>query len=274
MKPMSHGYVFFSTDGLRDYVEMPDGVTYILGTMSVAKLIAPLAPTNEVRRVCDAFNEGKRPRLWVDVDKLWEALETNIRRSRWASVDPVVPDLLIPAQNRNPRTPEGTIMADSELQNAIKQQVGEIEKQIALIAQKAREADNGSISKDMMEDEMKRLRGLIEQLRSPNPYGDQSKNRDFYAAAKQASVATFEQNSAIVEETLKTVEATNDTIDRLVAAGKRFDAPRAKADLMKIASRVTEITASVDLGFDWIKGDLETLAKEAAEIHDLFPKNV
>lgn len=203
---MKQGYVFFSTDGLRDYVELPDGVKYILGTLSVARLIAPLAPSHEVRRVCDAFNEGKRPRLWVDVDALWEALEVNIRRSRWASLDPGPPDLLIPAGNRTPGT-EGTNMADNQIM------------------------------------------------------------------VKQASIATFEQNTAIVEETLKTVEATNAKIDNLVAAGKKFNHVAAKKDLMKIASRVTEITASVDLGFDWVKSDLEALAKSASEIHDLFPQD-
>jgi hypothetical protein len=208
---MNQGYVFFSTDGLRDYVEMPDGVKYILGTMSVIRLISPLAPSNEVRRVCDAFNEGKRPRLWVDLDLLWEALELNIRRSRWASDDSASPDLLIPVGNRTPQT-ESTTMSDS-------------------------------------------------------------KTPDFSVATKRASIATFEQNTSIVEETLKTVEATNEKIDNLVAAGKKFNHVAAKRDLMKVASRVTEITASVDLGYDWIKADLETLAKTASEIHDLFPKD-
>jgi hypothetical protein len=100
-----------------------------------------------------------------------------------------------------------------------------------------------------------------------------SKTPDFSVATKRASIATFEQNTSIVEETLKTVEATNEKIDNLVAAGKKFNHVAAKRDLMKVASRVTEITASVDLGYDWIKADLETLAKTASEIHDLFPKD-
>ena len=88
---MRRDYVTFFTDGLRDYVELPDGLRYILGTLSVAKVLAGLVPTNEVRRVCDAFNEGKRPRVSVDLDSLEQILEENIRRARWASATSLIP---------------------------------------------------------------------------------------------------------------------------------------------------------------------------------------
>jgi hypothetical protein len=74
----------------------------------------------------------------------------------------------------------------------------------------------------------------------------------------------------MAEDIVNKVAATDTTIDRLVAAGKRFNSVRAKSDLYKIASRVAEISQSVDLGQSWVGGDLGILSQQANEIHDLF----
>ncbi len=261
---MRRDFVTFSSDGNRDYVRLPDGVKYVLGTLSVARLLSSLASKNEVRRVCDAFNEGKEPRITVDLDALQEVLEVNIKRSRWASslVDPLI-------RTGNRTLPmEGTVMSanDQAMKDAISQQVGRIEQQIALISSKAKDAGTGGFSKDMMTNEIENLRALITKLRSPSPYGGQSSNSDFYPSPKTATVvkaASFEQfeaNQAIVEDTLATVQVAEQKIDTLVAAGKKFNHVAAKADLHKVASRVSDIVASVDLAYGWVRDDLEVLA--------------
>lgn len=277
---MRRGKVTFSTDGLRDFVLLPDGVRYVLGTLSVAKLLEKLVTSSELRRVLDSFNEGKRPVVSLDLDALQEVMETSINRARWtaSAQTPVIP--LIPDGNRTPRTMEGTIMADMDSDKAIKdavaQQVAHIEKQIALLTTHAKEASPGSISKDMMDDEIGKLRNLIKWLERPSPYGHPYKNDTGYVgpAKTAASFTAFEANNALAEDAIKTVEATKETIERLVAAGKKFNHAKAKADLYKIASRVSEIVASVDLGYEWVREDLATLAKQAHDINGLFPAKV
>lgn len=88
---------------------------------------------------------------------------------------------------------------------------------------------------------------------------------------KVASYSTFTSNIGLAEEIIEKLAETHQTIERLAAAGKKFDSTRAKGDLHKIAARVTEIAQDVDLAQPWISNDLEALYKRASEIHDLFP---
>ena len=87
---------------------------------------------------------------------------------------------------------------------------------------------------------------------------------------KTASYDTFTANVETAEDIVAKVAATDEAIDRLMTAGKRFDSVRAKQDLHKIASRVAEIAQNVDLAQPWVGNDLADLSKRATEIHGLF----
>jgi len=86
----------------------------------------------------------------------------------------------------------------------------------------------------------------------------------------KASFETFTANMDMAEDIINKVQATDETIDRLIAAGKKFDSVRAKTDLHRIASQVTEIAQTVDLAHPWVATDLTELSKKANEIHGLF----
>ena len=88
---------------------------------------------------------------------------------------------------------------------------------------------------------------------------------------KVASYETFTSNMSLAEEIIEKLAETDETIDRLKSAGKKFDVTRAKTDLHKIAARVAEIAQDVDLAQPWISNDLEVLHKRASDIHALFP---
>jgi hypothetical protein len=88
---------------------------------------------------------------------------------------------------------------------------------------------------------------------------------------KSASYDTFAAHVELAEEIVAKVAATDEAVNRLVAAGKRFNSVRAKQDLLKIASRVAEIAQNVDLAQPWVGNDLSDLAAKASEIQSLFP---
>jgi hypothetical protein len=89
-------------------------------------------------------------------------------------------------------------------------------------------------------------------------------------AGKQASFETFTANTELAEDIVAKVAAANETVDRLVQEGKRFNAERAKEDLHKIASKVAEIAQNVDLAHPWVSNDLEDLSQSANKIYGLF----
>lgn len=176
-----------------------------------------------------------------------------------------------------------TNWADSTVKEAITNQIARIEQQIGVLQQHAKEASPGSISANSMKSQIDGLKDLVAWLRRPSPYGNQSQNSTYYGLPnkgpgdiqasynpKRASYDNLKANTAVAEGVLAQVDATNTKIDQLVTAGKKFDASRAKQDLLKIASKVNEIVANVDLAQPWVRDDLLDLAKAAENIHGLF----
>ncbi len=269
-----HALVTIGSDGLSDYVQLSDGQRYMLGSVSILRFVTELAPGSLVARsTLDDFLAGRRTMLRVDLDRMWQVLAP--RRARHSSVVaiPLIPPAISRSLDlRTLRARQGTMAdtSDRATQEAIANQITRIEGQIALLEQKAKDA--GGTPAASMKSDIDSLKSLITELRRPSPYGDQSKNETFYGlpGAKQASFDMLQANTSLAEEILTKVASTNDKIEQLVLAGKRFDSPRAKQDLHKIASRVSEIVQNVDLAQPWVRQDLAVLAKSADAIHSLF----
>lgn len=189
--------VVFGTDGFVDYVQVPDGQRFMLGPVSVLKLVMGLAPLRMARKVLREFVANQQVMLSVDLDRMWELLP--FQRARYSATNP-----LIRAFDRN--TPS---------------------------------SENAA------------------------------------AMIKTASYEMFTANAEMAEDIVAKVAATDEAIERLKSAGRKFDSVRAKADLHKIASRVAEIAQNVDLAQPWVGTDLSDLSKRANEIHGLFqPKEI
>ena len=156
-------------------------------------------------------------------------------------------------------------MADTDnvLKEAINGQISEIERMISVIEQKARDASKGSLSADMMANDIANLRKLVKEL-GKAPSG-QSDNRAFYA-----SVEALESNSRVAEDILDKVDATRQTVDRLASEGKPFSATAARRDLHLIASKVHNILTTADLAAPYVASDLSALATQMDHIHGLF----
>ena len=89
---MSKTLVTVGTDGFRDYVEVSDGRTLNLGSISVLKLVASLVDSPAMCRLAlDSFLKDGKAVIHVDLSKLEKLLQP--KRSRWAGKD-LIPSLL------------------------------------------------------------------------------------------------------------------------------------------------------------------------------------
>lgn len=78
--------VTVSTDGFRDYVDLPDGRQINLGSVSVLKLVTALVRGSyNCRRALDSFLKHKQAVISVDLVALQELLKP--KRARWAAYD-------------------------------------------------------------------------------------------------------------------------------------------------------------------------------------------
>jgi hypothetical protein len=251
---MARRAVTISTDGARDYVETPDGVKYILGPISVLKVISKLVPTVAARRAIEEFNAEGSVMVTLDTDRLFELLAP--RRARFASPLIQGQDRLGPSPLDEPLgraseslQPKGTTVmaadANQALKDTVVNQIAAIEQHIGALNHKASESGIGQ------------LRDLVAGLQSPD-------------GVKAASYESLDGNSKIAEEILSKVSATTDKIDELVEKGRKFNASQARGDLHDITARVAEILSNVDLAQPWVENDLRSLAERAAHIHGLF----
>jgi hypothetical protein len=193
---MASRLITIGTDGNVDYVQTPDGQRFMLGPVSVLKLVTGLVPARTAKTALEEFTEKKQVMLSVDLDKMWALLP--FRRARYSSTSK-------PFMEKKDRS--------------------------------------GSFS-------------------------------DLEINMETASYDTFSSNAELAEDIIAKVAATDSKINALVKEGKKFDSNRAKTDLHKIASRVSEIAQNVDLAIPWVGNDLTELSKKANEIHELFhPKS-
>jgi hypothetical protein len=87
--------VTVGTDGFRDFVNLPDGRTFTLGSVSVLKFVTSLVSSGAIaRKVLDAFLAKGEAKLSVDLTEMEDLLRP--KRSRWA----VHENRLIPVVSR------------------------------------------------------------------------------------------------------------------------------------------------------------------------------
>lgn len=169
----SRTLVTVSTDGFRDYVELPDGRTFNMGSVSVLKLVTQLVPSQTLaRRALDAFLKDGHATIQVNIADLEVLLRP--KRSRWA----VHENRLIPPDPRTPPRGASTMNPDQAQADAIKNQVEAIESHIAVLAQTAQQHAAGSASREQVDNTITTLKQLVAGLSAP-PSG-QSKNDTFY----------------------------------------------------------------------------------------------
>ena len=273
--------VVIGTDGLRDFVTLPDGVRLILGPISMARLVATCASNRKSARVAlDAFLAHGEAMVAIDLDR-FDAL-VQPRRARWSSIP------LVSRERRTLSIPEGTPMTQEKMATAT--QVTALNHQIRLVEEQVVQVSKLASARMPTEKAVAGLRALVAGLHFPNP-GDQSKNDAWNITAppkvdtvdgtqpslpaevtnpKMASTTVLAANADLAESIITKIGETNDKIAALVGAGRRFNANQAKFDLHKIATQVQTILTDADLAMPYVGQDLHKLATEAHTIYSLF----
>lgn len=157
--------VTLQTDGLRDFVCLPDGVRYILGTVSVLKVVSSLVRDSRLkRRALDEFNKKGQTVVTLDVDKMFEMLAPrSIGKFAHGS------SLIQPQRQAHLLSREGNNMAHP-------QQI--LDTRIAHLENTIRELDARSAKGNRIPSGL--LRNLRQAAITLKDYGDQSKNEAYY----------------------------------------------------------------------------------------------
>lgn len=258
--------VTLETDGLRDFVRLPDGVRYILGTTSVLRLVARLVSDRRMqRRAIEEFNRTGQATVVLDVDSLFDYLAPKPLRR--------VASLLIPPHDRTSTNTEGTSMSDSKRLLDIR---------LSYIEHAIREMGSHVASGNSVPTE---LHHAIRKAAISLPdFGDQSKNKSFYGLGEPV-VDTVEdggwtpptdvthpvgKTASLVAKTLTKLAETSDKVDALEKAGRRFNASKAQSDLHRIATEIHALLSEDDLPASVVTEGVEKLASEVDHIHGIF----
>ena len=202
--------VTVATDGFRDYVDLPDGRRVNLGSVSVLKLVSSLVRGSyQCRRALDTFLKSKQAVIAVDLSALEDMLKP--KRARWAAYDdPFIPTVSVIAPFAGTLQPsKGASMDPEKTQSeAIKAQIAELESQIALVEQTAKEHASGSQSNEQLQGSIESLKRLVSEL-GKEPKG-QSDNHAFYfkLASLEETISKIEGCGCATEADLTTFHTT------------------------------------------------------------------
>ena len=252
--------VTVGTDGNTDWVKLPNGEKLTLGAVSVARFLGALT-RQPLRKSLDSFLLYGETTASVDLDQMFDLLKPIRVRLADGSFIPSLGQ----TSTRNPM---------NELL-AIEASISQAEKILGVLARKAASGQTNGIE-TVRQDFIK----AANKIKSPN----QSKNQTYYnlgepqvevaptakSAGAKLAYDVLQDNSTVAGEILACLEETNDRVDALVTAGKRFNASRAKQDLHAVSTKVAGILRDADLTQSWVKTDLTKLASRAMEIHGIF----
>ena len=251
--------VTLATDGFTNFVTLPDGQHLNLGAVSPLTFIMTLVIGSK-RKILDEFLKEGSSAFPVDLGAMHKLLAPV--KKRWAATFPLIQSLKhLGSDLDSLRQWRKAMATDKDMKDAIAQMVGDIERQVALIAQSAK--DSAGAPAATMKSDIEHLHDLVKELRNA-PTG-QSDNRAFYAADE-----ALDANAKMAEAILDKVEQTHVAIERLATAGRRFNASAAKVDLHAIACDTQMLLVTADLANPAVMDDLQGLAHRSDQMHALF----
>lgn len=249
--------VTIGMDGPTNWVSTPDGQRFNLGPVSALQVVTQTLPRGVARRTLDELNRKGEVMVPVDEDHLWDLLAPT--RARWASGgSSILNSKLEPSQRK-----ESTMTTLSDDIQVLERHVN------ALNEASSRKATN-------LQEGVRALIKLAGKIKSPN----QGKNDTYYnlgtpevfeVGDKTAGLSfdVYEGNLDLANQILATAEETVGKIDALAAAGRPFNAAKAKLDVHTVTVKVAGILKA-DLTASWVREDLVKLASRANAIHGLF----
>lgn len=245
--------VTLGTDGTTDWVRTPDGLKFNLGPVSALKFVLGLAPKGTAKRALNEFLTQKEVLFPVDEGAMWTLLAPH--RARWsADVSSSIAPLREEPAARNH-------MAFSDDLKAIENHIANLK---AASAKKATNLSSG----------VQHLIKLADAIKSPRQssyYGVETPEVREAMSEKASGLSydVYASNTELAQKILAKTDETVKTIDKLVTAGRKFNASRARADVRTITDKVAGILTT-DITQSWVKSDLTKLAAHADQIHELF----
>jgi len=231
--------VSVGTDGATNWVELPTGQKFNLGMTSVLSFVTKLVKNAGLARktVQDFLKQGEAL-VSVDADRMWDLLAPPQRR--WAS------DSLMSPDQQKPRAQEITKM--SEVWDELAKEADTFSRLAAQQEPVEEDTEDEGDSKDAASKET-----------------DSTKK-----ATQKLSFDVYSSNMEIAQGILASARETLKTIDTKVAEGRKFNADRARADVLAITSKTGSICEQTQLIEDWVGSDLQKLSAEMVRIHSLF----
>jgi len=254
--------VTIGTDGVTDWVQTPDGLKYNLGPVSALRFVAGLVPKGRAKLVLDTFLASGEAIASVDEEQMWALLAPH--RARWSAVSSSMPpERCEPANAR-----KGTM-------NTLSDDLTRIENHIKLLNKAA------ATKATNLAEGVGILVKLAGKIKSPN----QSDNSTYYnlgapkvyevgdkvagSEVSGLSFDTYTANTEMAASITAKAEETFKTIEKLAAAGRKFNASRAKADVAAVTTKIAGILGT-DLTAPWVRDDLTKLAARMDQLHGLF----
>jgi hypothetical protein len=253
--------VTVGTDGVTDWVKTPDGLRFNLGAISALRFVSSLVSGRIAKRALDAFLADKEAMIAVDEDKMWTLLAPH--RAIWSAdvSSSMEPQSMTARHTDTSRKGTMTTLSDD---------LATIERHIQALNEAAsKKASN-------LAEGVEVLKKLAGKIKSPN----QSDNSVYYGLGApkvyevgdkvaRLSYDTYIANTELANTILASTEKCVQVIDKLAAAGKKFNASRAKADVRDVSVKVAGIMQT-DLTASWVRGDLDKLAARAEQLSGLF----
>jgi hypothetical protein len=281
--------VTVGSDGVTDWVSMPDGQRFNLGPVSVLSFVGKLASPSMAKKSLDVFLKSGKAMFAVDEDRMWQLLKPV--RARWSSSDgSFMPDV----DRKTAASGRIEIMTFEQSLTALEDHIAKLNKAAAekatnlpegveFLVRLAGKIKSPNQSKNQTYYNLGEPK--VETPSKPGTFGkeadkikspDQSKNETYYNLGEpkvetaKLSYDVFKANNELAEAIVDKIASTAAKIDGLVKAGRKFNAAKARLDLHEVSAKVAGILGDTDLTAEWIRSDLEKLASRADQLHGLF----
>lgn len=257
---MPRSLVTVATDGFRDYVELPDGRTLNLGSVSVLKLVTSLVQSPALcKRALDSFLKSSRALVQVELEELEQLLKP--KRARWAHFgNGLISNLPRQGESMTEQAQPTNFKASFDAASA------------------AFEALSRTPSPETLETFVRQASALIALATEEEPKADQSGGDQ--GQQKDASVETpseegvvklaTEEVPLINEGLVHLVVAKVEAAVKAVEASKKKGTDVAKGDLHVISTRLDGIAKTANFQDPTLRTALLDLARKADKVRAFF----
>lgn len=270
--------VTIGTDGVTHYVKTPDGLSFNMGAVSPMKFVMALVGKgNQSLRLLRSFEDTGEAMFPVDLTKMWTLLSPpRTRWRRWAADGPFMPA----DQRRPPSHPESRTLMTEQVFKVFSEHLARIEADLKALEAKASSdqlrgaVDKTAALKAEYEKVIASIGEFVKAAQNPAPASSDTPS-DKAAVSSTPGMEglhydTYQQNSEVATRILDQAEETAGRIDKLVEAGKKFNATQAKGDVHAVTVKVAGILRDVDITKPWVQEDLGKLASRMGQLHGLF----